>query len=69
VKSLASMPSKEVLLGQILGGIQMPAVQVIGTIMSVLQPVVGAIQARVDQLAASSGESGESGETKADGSS
>ena len=66
VKSLASIPSKEVLLGQILGGIQMPAVQVTGTIMSVLQPVVGAIQARVDQLAASSGESGE---TRADGSS
>jgi large subunit ribosomal protein L10 len=66
VKSLASTPSKEVLLGQILGGIQMPAVQVIGTIISVLQPVVGAIQARVDQLAASSGESGEAG---ADGSS
>lgn len=66
VKSLASMPSKEVLLGQILGGIQIPAVQVTGTIMSVLQPVVGTIQARVDQLAASSGESGEA---RADGSS
>jgi large subunit ribosomal protein L10 len=66
VKSLASLPSKEVLLAQILGGIQMPAVQVTGTIISVLQPVVGAIQARVDQLAASSSESGEA---KADGSS
>ena len=58
VKSMASMPSKEVLFGQILGGIQMPAVQVTGTIMSVLQQVVGTIQARVDQLVASSGESG-----------
>jgi large subunit ribosomal protein L10 len=66
VKSLASMPSKEVLLGQILGGIQIPAVQVTGTIMSVLQPVVGTIQARVDQFTASSGESGEA---RADGSS
>jgi large subunit ribosomal protein L10 len=57
VKSLASMPSKEVLLGQILGDIQMPAVQVTGTIMSGLQEVVRTIQARVDQLGTSSGES------------
>jgi len=66
VKSLASTPSKEVLLGQILGGIQMPAAQVTGTIMSVLQQVVRTIQARVDQLSTSSGENGEA---KIDGSS
>jgi len=66
VKSLASMPSKEVLLAQILGGSRIIKDKIIGTIMSVLQPVVGAIQARVDQLAASSGESGEA---RVDGSS
>jgi large subunit ribosomal protein L10 len=51
VKALATMPSREVLLAQILGGIQMPGGQVLGGILSILQQVLGVIQARVDQLA------------------
>ena len=51
MKSLAVMPSREVLFAQILGGIQMPAAQVAGTIHSLFQQVLGVIQARVDQLA------------------
>jgi large subunit ribosomal protein L10 len=58
VKSLATMPSREVLMAQILGGIQMPGAQLAGVIQSALQQVVGVIQARVDQLANSSVESG-----------
>ena len=50
MKSLASMPSREVLLAQILGGIQMPAAQVAGTIHSLFRQVLGVLQARVDQL-------------------
>jgi len=56
VKSLASMPGKEVIFGQILGGIQMPAMQVAGAIQAGIQQLLGVLQARVDQLAASSGE-------------
>ncbi len=50
MKNLASMPSREVLFAQILGGIQMPAAQVAGTIHSLFQQVLGVLQARVDQL-------------------
>ena len=51
VKSLATMPSREVLMAQVLGGIQMPGSQLAGVIQSALQQVLGVIQARVDQLA------------------
>jgi large subunit ribosomal protein L10 len=50
VKALASMPPREVLLAQILGGIQTPGGQLGGAILSALQQVLGVIQARVDQL-------------------
>jgi len=58
VKALASMPPRDVLLAQILGGIQTPGGQLGGVILSALQPVLGVIQARVDQLKTSSVESG-----------
>jgi large subunit ribosomal protein L10 len=58
VKALASMPPREVLLAQILGGIQTPGGQLGGVILSALQQVLGVIQARVDQLANSNVESG-----------
>ena len=58
VKALASMPSREVLLAQILGGIQTPGIELAGVLLGVLQQVVNAIQARTDQLATSSVESG-----------
>lgn len=50
VKALATMPSREVLLAQILGGIQMSGGQVVGAILSILQQMLGVIQARVDQM-------------------
>jgi len=53
VKALATMPSREVLLAQILGEIQTSGGQVMGAILSVLQQMLGVIQARVDQLAES----------------
>lgn len=55
MRSVASMPSREVLLAQVLGGIQMSGGQVAGAILSALQQAVYAIQARGDQLAASEG--------------
>jgi len=53
VKGMATMPSREVLFAQILGGIQMARGQFVGGILGILQQVVGVIQARVDQLAES----------------
>jgi large subunit ribosomal protein L10 len=51
VKALATMPSREVLFGQVLGGIQGTATQLGGVIHNAIQQVLGIIQARVDQLA------------------
>ncbi len=51
VKALATMPSREVLFGQVLGGIQGAATQVAAVIHNGIQQVVGIIQARADQLA------------------
>lgn len=53
VKALATMPSREVLLAQILGGIQMSGGKVVGTILSILQQMLGLLQARTGQLAKS----------------
>ena len=50
VKALATMPSREVLLSQILGGIQGPASQLGTVIYNAIQQVLGILQARVDQL-------------------
>jgi len=50
VKALATMPSREVLLGQILGGIQGGANQLGAVLYNAIQQVLGIIQARVDQL-------------------
>ena len=55
LKALASMPSREVLFAQILGGIQIPGGQLGGVLINAVQQVLGLIQARVDQLAKSEG--------------
>lgn len=51
IKALATLPSRETLLAQILGGIQAPAQEVVSVITRGLQQVVGVLQARADQLA------------------
>ena len=55
VRALASIPPRDVLLAQILGGIQTPGGQLGGVILSALQQVLGVIQARVDQLTEAEG--------------
>jgi large subunit ribosomal protein L10 len=50
VKALATMPSREVLFGQVLGGIQGTATQLGAVIHNAIQQVLGTLQARVDQL-------------------
>ena len=56
VKALATMPSREVLFGQILGGIQGPASQLGALLYRVIQQVLGMIQARADELSQQSRE-------------
>lgn len=51
IKGLATMPPREVLLAQIMGGIQGPGQEVAGVIQGGLQQIVGVINARADQLA------------------
>jgi large subunit ribosomal protein L10 len=53
MKGLASLPSKEVLMSQLLGVIQGPARQLAGGLLGSLQQVLSVLQARVDQLASS----------------
>ena len=55
MKSVVSLPSREVLLAQILGGIQMPGAQVAGTMVSAIQQLISTIKARADQLEGSAG--------------
>jgi len=50
VKALATMPPREVLFGQVLGGIQATATQLGAVIHNAIQQVLGTLQARVDQL-------------------
>lgn len=50
VKTLAELPPRPVLLGQVLGTLQAPASRVAGVLTAVLQQVVGVLQARADQL-------------------
>ena len=53
MKGLASLPSREVLMAQLLGVIQGPARQLAGGLLSSLQEFLSVLQARVDQLASS----------------
>jgi large subunit ribosomal protein L10 len=57
MKAIATMPSREVLLAQILGGIQTPGGQLGGGILGAIQQVLGVIQARADQLEKQAGPS------------
>jgi len=50
VKALATMPPREALFGQILGGIQGPASQLGAVLYRAIQQVLGMIQARADEL-------------------
>lgn len=51
IKTLATLPPREVIMAQLLGGIQSSGQQVAGVILGALQQVAGVLQARVDQLA------------------
>ena len=50
VAILAKLPSKEILLAQVLGGIQSPMVILVSTLVAPIRGVMGVLQARIEQL-------------------
>jgi large subunit ribosomal protein L10 len=58
VRTIADLPPREILLGQVLGGISAPASQVIGVVASSIRQILNVVQAYVDKMEESSGASG-----------
>ncbi len=50
VKTLATIPSREVLLAKLLGGMQSPLVALVGCLSNPIRGVIGVLQARIQQL-------------------
>jgi large subunit ribosomal protein L10 len=50
VNAIATLPSREVLLAQVLGTINAPASQVVGVVASGIRQIVNVLQAHVDKL-------------------
>ena len=55
VRVIARLPSREVLLAQVLGTINAPASQVVGVVASGIRQIVNVLQAHVDKLQESNG--------------
>ncbi|MGQ9637878.1 MAG: 50S ribosomal protein L10 [Thermodesulfobacteriota bacterium] len=55
IKTLATLPSREVLLAQLMAGIQASGQYIAGALLGLLQQVVGIIQARADQISQQQG--------------
>lgn len=51
IKSLATMPPREILLAQLLGTLQAPARRMLGGILGAFQQFLFVLQARIDQMA------------------
>ena len=50
VESLANIPSKEVLIGKLMAGIQSPIYRLVNSLASPLRGLAGVLQARINQL-------------------
>ena len=50
VEALADLPTKEVLIAQVIGGIQSPITGLVNVLVGPLRNVMGALQARITQL-------------------
>ena len=50
VTTLSTLPSKEMLLAQVLAGMQSPIVSLVGSLISPIRGVMGVLQARIKQL-------------------
>ncbi|MDY7078077.1 MAG: 50S ribosomal protein L10 [Chloroflexota bacterium] len=58
VHAIANLPSREVLLAQVLGTINAPASQVVGVVASGIRQILNVLQAHVDKLQESGGAPG-----------
>lgn len=50
VETLATLPSREILLGRLLAGMQSPVITLISCLANPLRGVIGVLQARIKQL-------------------
>jgi len=50
IRALADLPTREVLMAQVLGGIQGPARQVAGVVAGGIRQILNLLQARIEQL-------------------
>jgi len=50
VETLSALPSREILLARILGGIQIPIVALVNYLTVPIRGIIGALQARIQQL-------------------
>ncbi len=50
IQALADLPTREVLMAQVLGGIQGPARQVAGVVAGGIRQILNLLQARIEQL-------------------
>ncbi len=50
VKTLSTLPSREILIGKLLGGMQIPISALISCLTTPLRGVIGILQARIQQL-------------------
>jgi large subunit ribosomal protein L10 len=58
VRTIAALPPRDVLLGQVLGTINAPASQIAGVVASGIRQVLNVVQAYVDKLEESGGAPG-----------
>jgi len=52
IRALADLPTRDVLMAQVLGGIQGPARQVAGVVAGSIRQILNLLQARIEQLEA-----------------
>jgi len=50
VETLATLPSKEILLARVLAGMQSPIVALVSSLIAPMRGVIGVLQARIEQL-------------------
>jgi large subunit ribosomal protein L10 len=55
LKGIATLPSRETMMAQVMGTIQMPASQLAGAIINPIQQLLYVFQTRRDQMAAAEG--------------
>jgi len=50
VKTLSTLPSREILVGKVLGGMQIPIVALVSYLTTPIRGIIGVLQARIQQM-------------------